>query len=405
MTRSRKLWVGYSRSGGRAELELGGQPGTILLLGGRADEMVSLLSLSVQEAGLRALVLDLNCGLPRSVSGYFETMDFRSLLYDAFRIDERAGPLHAQMIAAAYAAALDLSSEEEAIMVSALQKLAAQDNMASPPVLFDALGAVEGFRGFYVDKLKGRIGSLKLLEGVEDGALRDATATNALVDFRGAPYPLAAELAASLFLAKLLATCGPREESTAIFLTGAHRVFRSGPRLTHGNRLLIQLLEASFPVVMATGLERALNPLLLESCQSRVYSSDAWHRRSGERSPVLPSFLVSEAPKTGQLTVFLPRLFPAKTGGTGANPSASEPNPELTRALLEEIDRYPLSTRESLVNYLSAEHLPGDINDELDRLHHAECVILESKEAGPGPDIFAYTLTEAGGRLLKELRG
>ncbi len=405
MSQARKLWVGYGQTGGRAELQLSGSTDGLLLLGGRANETAALVSLSAQEAGLETLVLDLDCSFPRSASGYFERVDFRSLLYDAFRIDEEAGPLHAQLIAAAYTVALDLSSEEESIVVSALQKLAAQDNMASPPVLFDALGSVEGFRGFYVDKLKGRVGALKLLEAVDDESLSRAASADTLVSFEGAPYPLAAELAASLFLAKVLATRGHSAATGAVFLTGAHRIFRAGTRVSHGNRLLLHLLEAPFPVVFATGLEPALSPLLSKSCQTRVYCSDAWHQGGGERPRILQSFLLAEVARSGERTVFVPRLFPSREREVKPASLGGEPNRDLTMELLEEVERFPLATRESIVNYFSAEHLPADINDELDRLYSANSLILEAKETGSGPDVFAYTLTESGRRLLKELRG
>ena len=96
---------------------------------------------------------------PRSLSGHFDTYDYRALLYDSFRLTEPEA-WHSQLAAAAYTAALDLSSEEEAIINSAMQVVASDGTLLSPVSLHDVMGKVEGFRGLYVDKLSGRIGSL-----------------------------------------------------------------------------------------------------------------------------------------------------------------------------------------------------------------------------------------------------
>ena len=105
--------------------------------------------------------------------------------------------MHGQLVASAYIAALDLAPEEEAILGAALQKLSKQNDMATPSSLFDVLGSVEGFRGFYVDKLKGRVGSLKLLETTIVENFGPIMGGGALVSFASPPYPQAAALAFS----------------------------------------------------------------------------------------------------------------------------------------------------------------------------------------------------------------
>lgn len=52
--------------------------------------------------------------MPATLSGYFDAYDYRSFLYDAFRLEEPEA-WHSQLAAAAYTVALDLSSEEAVI--------------------------------------------------------------------------------------------------------------------------------------------------------------------------------------------------------------------------------------------------------------------------------------------------
>ena len=200
------LWLGYAATGGRISLRHAELRQRLLISGRRADEMASLLAYASREAGLKTLVLDLDGSIAERVSGYFESYDYTCFLYDSFEFEEDGTTRHSQLLAAAYTAALGLSDEEEAIMTAALHKLAQSDNRANPTVLFEALGTVEGFRGFYVEKLQGRVGGLKLLESAENGALRSLMSLpGSLISFKTAPYPQAIEIAAAAFVAKLLA--------------------------------------------------------------------------------------------------------------------------------------------------------------------------------------------------------
>src|SRR5215472_4549644 len=195
------LSLGYRQSGGRASLSVGGPGNKVLALGARADEISRLLTVSAEETGIGPVVFDLGGRLSRTLSRELRTFDYRSFLYDAFRL---ASPesWHSQMVAAAYAVTLDLTSEEESIINSALQKVASEGNMASPSSLYGYIGAAEGFRGYYVDKLKGRVGGLRNFDATEDRTISELFEGNIVVDFHSAPYPQAAELEASLFLAK-----------------------------------------------------------------------------------------------------------------------------------------------------------------------------------------------------------
>ncbi|HEY6283224.1 MAG TPA: hypothetical protein VIW22_04795 [Nitrososphaerales archaeon] len=277
MSSAQELWMGYRRDGEKAVLDVGGPGNKILLLGSRSGDLSALASISAKEAGARPMLFDLDGSLANRLSGHFDTFDYRSFLYDAFRLEEPE-PWHSQLAAAAYAAALDLSSEEEAIINSAMQVVATEGAMLSPVSLYDVLGKVEGFRGFYVDKLKGRIGSLRHFDAVDDQKFARMVKGDIIMDFHRAPYPQAAELAAALFLSKILtAAHASGNNGGFVLVTEAHRVFRASPRPAHANRLLGHLLAWPAAVVLSSDQQDSLSPLLLQTCPVRVYSSDAWH--------------------------------------------------------------------------------------------------------------------------------
>lgn len=398
------LWLGHSQTGGRATITLDDQA-RLAVRGARANEAAAILAVAALESGARVSVLDLGGAIETKASGHFETFDYNSFLYDSFRLSDDCGAWHAQMIAAAYTAALDFSSEEEAIVNSALQVLANQDNMASPPVLYDALGSVEGFRGFYVDKLKGRIGSLKHLDAANDQLLRRFLEGNVLLSFRAAPYPQAAELAVALMLAKGLALVRSGLAPPLIMVTDAHRIFRASPRFQHGNRLLSYLLGSPFSLAFASNQSCALNPALPDSCTAEILSSDLWHAENGKAMPsVLPNSFVIMDRRSGTFNAFVPRMASARSAEPAPMRTRRSANPALIRAILEEVERFPTATKDSIVSFLSAEHLAIDIEQELDGLHNDRYLILEPKETGVGPKILAYTLTETGSRRLQELR-
>jgi hypothetical protein len=404
MTSVQQLWVGYTQGGGKAVLDLGG-PGTrVLLLGSKAGELATLAAHSAKEAGVPPVVLDLDGSVARSMSGRFDTYDYRSFLYDAFRL-EPPEAWHSQLAAAAYTLALDLSSEEEAIINAAMQVVASDGTLLSPVSVHDVMGKVEGFRGFYVDKLNGKIGALRLFDAVDDQSFTRLSCGNLVLDFHLAPYPLAAELAASLFLAKILAMEHSRGPAGSVLVvTDAHRIFRGSPRPTHSNRLLTHLLDSSTPTVFSSRQQSSLNPVLVGSCSVRAYSSDAWHEsRSGQR--VLSGSMVLHDVRSERRETFIPRRIPSKTGDYAPAGAGKYISPELTRLVLDDVDRFPLSTPESVVQYISPEFLAADVSAVLASLERQGCLILEPKNTGSGPKVFCYTLTEKGRGLLKELRG
>ena len=404
MSTVQRLWVGHGWLGGRTSLELGGPGSKVLLLGSRADDIATLAAISAREAGANPVILDLGGSLAPTLSGHFTTYEYRSFLYDAFRL-EVPEAWHAELVAAAYTSALDLSSDEEAIITSAMQSMSKEGGVASPRAIYDVMGKVEGFRGFYVDKLQGRIGSLKHFDAVDDQTFATLMRGNVLVDFHRSPYPLAGELAASLFLAKILALANANGDARCpIILTSAHRVFKNHPRLTHGSRLLVQLLGWPLTVFLATDQMHALSSLPLEVCPIRIYSSDAWHSTPGTVGRALSGTYVLHDRRSDRREFFVPRRIAPRTGEYVSSKAGRFASPALTLAILEMVEKFPLSTAESLVQYLAPEFLASDVNAELTSLQHRECLVLEPKDSGAGPRVFAFTLAEDGRKLLEELR-
>ncbi len=404
MSSVQKLWLGYSSAAARTTIDLGGPGCRVLFLGSRSADLAMLASMSAKDEGSSPILFDLDGSLSNRLSGYFDTYDYHTFLYDSFRLEE-PGPWHAQLAAAAYTAALDLSTEEEAIVNHAMQHVASEGSLLSPVSLHEVMGAVEGFRGFYVDKLKGRIGSLRLFDAVEDQAFPRLMQGNIIIDFHRAPYPLAAELSAALFFAKILALVHSNGSSGSFaVMTEAHRLFRSSPHPAHSNRLLTQLLAWQATVGFATDQPLALSPLLLESCPVRFYSSDAWHSQKFKVQRVLPGTILLDDRRTARREAFVPRRVLSKSGDYAPARASRFPNPSLSATILEHVERFPLCTPESVVSYLSNEFLLADVNSALASLQSRNALISEPKESGSGGKVFSLTVTEEGRKLLRELR-
>jgi hypothetical protein len=404
MTSVQQLWVGYGDDGGRATLDLGGPGSKVLLLGSQSADLAALTAVSAKESGAFPIVLDLNGSLATRLSGHLDTFEYRSFLYDSFRLTEPE-TRHSQLAAAAYTVALDLSSEEEAIINSAMQLVASEGTLLSPHSIHNVMGKVEGFRGFYVDKLNGRIGALRHFDAVDDQGFDRLLRGNLIIDFQRAPYPQAAELSCALFIAKLLALAHANGVQTGfLIVTDAHRIFRASPRPLHSNRLLSHLLEWPGTAVVSSSQETYLNPTVTQSCPVRVYSSDAWHSQPRRSASVLSGTFVLHDRRSDRSKAFVPRRIFTKTADYAAPRPGRYPNPELARTVLQEIERFPLATPESVVQFIAPEFLPGDIASALSSLEKQACVVLEPKDSGSGGRVFSYTLTENGRKLLEELR-
>ena len=397
-------WLGYALDRSRGRVGVRGLGDRVLLLGRQAGELATLFAYAGAEAGLRVAALDVDGSVSPDVCGYFRAFDYRSMLYEAFHL-EGEDATHGQLVASAYAAALDLASEEEAILSASLQKLSAQNDLAAPSALYDAVGGSEGFRGFYVDKLKGRLGALRLLDATRAETFDELMQGGTLVSFSSAPYPQAAELAASLFLAKTLyLLTAPAVRPDALLITGAHRLFGGTARFQRAGKLMAALLDAPVPLVLASPLPALLNDRLIESMSVRVYSSEAWNSRKGwKQSAALASSYTVCDDRSGVALGFVPRFIRPRRQSAGGLQVDAAASPELTRTILEEISRFESANRQSVVSYLSPQFLAADVGAEMDRLHSQGFLVLEPKRDGGGPKILAYTVTESGRRLLRGL--
>jgi hypothetical protein len=399
-------WLGYALDRSRGQVGIRGLGDRVLLLGRRAGDLATLMAYAQAEAGKKITLLDVDGSISPEVRGYFRTFDYRSMLYEAFHL-EGEDATHGQFVASAYTAALDLTSEEEAIIGAALQKLSEQNDLATPSSLFDVLGGVEGFRGFYVDRLKGRIGALKLLETTRVESFDEVMDGGSMVSFDTAPYPQASELTAGLFIAKILyLLISSERRPDGLLITGAHRLFKNLTRVQHSGRLIAHLLEAPIPLVLASPIPALLNDRLAESMTVRIYSSEAWNARKNwkQAAALAYSYTICDD-RSGASIGFVPRfLRPKRSTADSTLPRHSgRASPELTKTILEEISRYDLANRQSVVSYLTATFLAVDVGAEIDRLHSEGYLILEPKQVGSGPRILAYTVTESGRSLLQEL--
>jgi hypothetical protein len=411
------LWLGYAPTGGKVWLGFEELRGKLLISGHSADSVASVFAYVCGQADLKTLVLDADGHLAERISGYFQTYDYSWFIYDAFQFDEEESPRHSQLMAAAYTAALDLSAEEESIMSAAMQQVALRDNRASPAVLFGEVGGVEGFRGFYVDKLKGRIASLRYLEAAENGSFSTLLALgSALVTFKSAKYPQAMEVALAVYVAKLVANLpNAKAKPDVIIINDAHRLFRANPVLHHAARLLTELLDAEITVVLVSDQVHALSDLVLNAFPLKLLSSEVWNNRMRDYryqrnapvyEPVLPNAVVIEDGHFGHTRSFIPRMFEVRTSqprvGPVADATIKQADNRLTALILDDIARYEASTRPSLLGFLSAEYDSEVVKHELDRLEDQQLIRQERKTVRKGgEDMLVYTLTEAGRRLLE----
>jgi len=439
----RPVWLGYSQTGGAANLRMDELGGRLLILGGRADEMAALLAYASREAGFKPVILDIDGCLSSKVSGYFAPHRLSDVLYDLYRMNEGEPRAHGELLSSAYTAALDLTFEEEAILEAAMQQLAAQDNMASPPVVYDALSGVEGFRGFYVDKLKGRIGTLKSLDAADSASVTQLLShpEGAIVDLSRSGMPRAAELGATLFIAKLVSTIRstpPGDRPSFLLVNGVHRVFRALPKSLHGNRLLTAMLESPLTSVFASDQGHALSPLVVEACPTRIFSADAWNQIEREKRrwgsgaqgtpnrgdrplppappAVLPNSFVLQHGFYGSSHPFVPRPFEAKAtprkldaendqakpAGEGP-PGGIDTDPALTKRVLQEVRAYGSPSMMSLVSYLSAEFPKDAVQKAIDGLEKGGFVKLSPKQQKSGRTMLSLELTQNGMELLGRL--
>jgi hypothetical protein len=398
------IWLGYTLQGRKLHLEMAEVGRGAIILGERASDIGSLFAYACREAGLSTLVIDVVGSMARRVSGYFETYDHNAVLYDSMKIGEDARQ-HAQLVASAYALALNLSPLQEAILDAALQEVVAQGPTAGPSALYELVGGVEGFPGWAVEELRGRLAALTPLKVLgEVGVLERCLRGGCLVDLSGLEPAEAQDVAANLVIAKALYLLQSLEgvRLDCLIINEAHRLFPHNPNRQAG-RLLLSLLAAPTPRITVSSLPAALHPYLVEGSSLRIYSSELWNRRAGEAEPVLPNMAVIEHTAYGFHETFIPRGFEPRGARPPGQALRPEENRELEKLILQIIDAGWAPTRLSAAAYLSPHYPRAAIEAAIDRLHQEGYVAIVPAEARPGTRIFALKLTVAGKRYLEEL--
>ena len=393
--------------GGRFEVKFDDLNGGIAMLGQGANHLAPLVAHACHQAGLKALLLDMDGGVADSLSGYIDQYDVSYFLYDSLRIEDNP-IVHAQLIAGAYSTSLELSFEQEASLNAIAQIIANERGVASPSSLADLIQSPDSAKGRAVDRLRVRLEALRSLNLVgEKDAVKHIIEKSAVLSFRNAGSPEASETAVALFLAKLLAMlCGGEEVlgPDIIILTQANRLFKERPVFRRNPRFLTSFVSAPLPKVFASDEAYGLDKEYMDTCSVRILSSAAWNE-SGRGGLVLtPNMFMFQNPSYGSSEVFVPRDFEGRKGGvrTGAPlvPTADE---ELAKRILEEIAGYDGATRASLVSFLSSDFDKDLLERTFDRLQ-ADGYIAVTPQERSGRTIHGLSLTDKGRTFLGRAR-
>ncbi len=392
----RSVWLGYTRVGGRFALRQDEMDGGVALLGQRAKDNAAMLAFACNEAGLKTAVIDLDGHLSDRVSGYIGSYDLTYFLYDVCRVEEGAAT-HGQLAASAYTLALDLSFEQEAMLNSSIQKIVAERGVVSPSALYNDLTATEGYRGFAIDQLKGRLASLRSLNMVSEAdVVRKMVEGSFIANFSRAEPPEAAELAAALFLAKLLTLIQKSEEKPdVIILSEAHRLFKFHSTRNHSDRLLTTFLSSAVSRVLSTELSAVLDRNLTSACSIKVLSSNVWNE-SGKGLILTPNMFMVKNANYGYDEAFIPRPFEAKKGDSKKVSLDEQEDESLTKLILEAIGSNESATRISVVSFLSAEYPREQVERTLDKLRLQGLIETLSTDVHTDYPLSTLTLTEAG---------
>ncbi len=400
------VWLGFTRMGGRFELKLDDLKGGIAMLGQGANHLAPLVAYACHDAGLKALLLDMDGSVASTLSGYMDEYDVSYFLYDSLRIEDNP-VVHAQMIAGAYSTSLELSFEQEASLNAIAQIIANERGVASPSSLADLIQSPDSAKGRAVDRLRVRLEALRSLNLVgEKDAVKQILGKSAVLSFRNAGSPEASETAVALFLAKLLAMMGEEEvqRPDVIVLTDANRLFKERPVFRRNPRFLTAFVSAPLPKVLASDAAYGLDKEFMDTCSVRILSSAAWNDTGRGGLVLTPNMFMFQNPSYGSSEVFVPREFEGRKGEpkTGASvvPTAGD---ELAKRILEEIAGYAGATRTSLVSFLSSEYDKDLLERTFDRLQ-SEGYIAVSPQERSGRTMHGLSITEKGRTFLGRAR-
>jgi hypothetical protein len=393
--------------GGRFEVHLDDMKGGIAMIGQGANRLAPLVAYACHQAGLKALLLDIDGGVGDSLSGYMDEYDVSYFLYDSLRIEENP-IVHAQLVAGAYSTSLELSFEQEASLNAIAQIIANERGVASPASLADLIQAPGSAKGRAVDRLRVRLEALRSLNQVgEKDSVKHILEKSAVLSFRNAGSPEASETAVALFLAKLLAIIDRGEDvqvPDVVILTQANRLFKERPVFRRNPRFLTSFVSAPMPKVFASDEAYGLDKEYMDTCSVRILSSAAWNETGRGGLVLTPNMFMFQNPSYGSSEVFVPRDFEGRKGETktGASrvPTADE---DLAKRILEEIDAYAGATRTSLVSFLASEFDKDLLERTFDRLQAEGYITVKPRERS-GRTIHELSLTEKGRTFLARSR-
>jgi hypothetical protein len=424
---AKAVWLGHCRTGGRFFLRADEMLPGINILGAGAERVAAVLAAACAESGLRVLVLDFDGRIAEQLSGRFDMKNLGHFLYDSQLMEERAS-LHAELAASAYTMSLNLNFEQEGFLNSAIQYIGLEQGLASPSSLTDRLIATGEFRGHTSDELRGKLGALRSLNlAGETGAVKAMLERNSVASFAQAESHQAAEVAAMLFIAKVLAIGSSSGRlPDVLVLNEASRVFANLPLTRHTNKLLTALLSAEMARVFASEVTYGLDHHILDTSPVKVLSSSLSNEISGGRSPVGPLYHAQHTGRTGSAlasTLLLtPNMFLLQDSARGyeeafvpralaplqaepanvAEPKTSETR--LVKRILETLSSYDHATRGSVVGFLSGEDPPEEIQKAIDRLQADGYLVVVGKDVKTDIPLQTFRLTEKGYDLLRSLR-
>jgi hypothetical protein len=407
------VWLGYRSTSGRFDVNQEDLKRGIAVLGQGGNELAALLAYACNEAGLKTLVLDMGGHglLSGKLSGYIDTYELPYFLYDALRIDEDApgASVHGQMAASAFSCALDLSFEQEGIINSAIQVLAAERGVASPAAVSDLMvEKSDRFRGRPADRLIARLASLSSLNMVgEAGVVAELLKKSAVLDFGGAGQPEAVEAAVTLFIAKLLTILEVGGEEghlpDVVIVPQAGRLFRVRPVFRRTERLLSAFVTSPLPKVLASESAYGLDEQFEETGFIKILSSAVWNKDTRREQILLPNMFMVRNHPYGHDIAFIPREFEPRGGAskTGAALQQEPDNPDLISLVLSDVSAYEAPTRQSVVAFLSPEYGTELVERTIDKLQSEGYLTTVQKDLKSGRGIAVLALTEKGRSLLE----
>jgi hypothetical protein len=420
------IWLGHCRTGGRLCLRPDELHPGINILGTGADGLASVVASACSDAGLRTLVLDFRGRIASALSGRFDVRNLGHFLYDSERMEEKAS-LHAELAASAYTMALNLSFEQEGFLNSAIQYIALEQGVASPSSLSDRLNAAGEFRGHTADELRGKLGALRSLSLTgEPGVVREMIRRNSVASLDGAESHQAAEVAAMLFIAKVLAIGASGGESPDVLMVNeANRIFANLPLTRHSNRLLTALLSAGIARIFASEASYGLDHHFIETSPVKILSSGIWNELTGGKASVgglyspqraskkgaaqlsdlilTPNMFILQDSARGYEEVFVPRALASVEAERTPEAQPQKDETKLVKRILETLASYDHATRGSVVGFLSGEDPSEEVEKAVDRLQSEGYLQVVGKNANRESPLQTFRLTSKGYDLLRSL--